>query len=595
MTTMATITINGRQIAAKGGITVLQAARDAGIYIPTLCDHPAVLPAGACRMCVVEVLGQRNLQSSCTFPVADGMKIETESERVINARRLVLEMIFSERNHFCPYCEMSGNCELQDMGYRYRLDHWGFPTYTKPFGLDATNKYYLMDHNRCILCGRCIRACNDLVANHTLGLGQRGSRSLVSADSNLPLGESSCISCGTCVQVCPTGALTYKRSAFMGRDSLTEKVKSTCNRCSVGCGTEVITRGGNVLRVMGDWEAPVNKGLLCKMGRFELLYDSGRRLTAPLLKGEGGLTEISWEKAIQVLAERIGAVKPSEIGVLAGGQCSNEALYLIKKLFKEELHVSSIGLTNVAAPRIFNKTRGKLEDITKSDIILVICTDPLRDQPVASYFVRRAVDKGAKLIVVDDKENGLSPFAFMTLGTTDIGKAIEIAERAASPFVLYGAGISEAAAGKIKKLEDTIQYVAVEPGVNTVAAAALGLNNGYNPAALKLVYLCLGEGNYEYDDLSRAIPKGAFVVVQASYASPLTEAAALILPAAIWSEQESTVTNLEGRVQGIARAVESFGQSKSDWEALQMLSAALGKKIAVSAERVSAEVIKSLS
>ena len=135
MTTMVTVTINDREISVKAGITILQAAREADIYIPTLCDHPAVLPAGACRICVVEVLGQRNLQSSCTFPVTDGMKIETESKRVISARKLVLEMIFSERNHFCPYCEMSGNCELQDMGYRYRLDHWAFPTYHE--GLSA--------------------------------------------------------------------------------------------------------------------------------------------------------------------------------------------------------------------------------------------------------------------------------------------------------------------------------------------------------------------------------------------------------------------------------------------------------------------------
>ena len=131
---------------------------------------------------------------------------------------------------------------------------------------------------------RCIRACDELVANHTLGLGQRGSESMVRADANIPLGESSCISCGTCTQVCPTGALFYKRSAFMGKDSLTQKVKSTCNQCGIGCGTEVVTRGGNILCILGDWDAPVNKGLLCKMGRFEPLYDSRKRLTEPLLR-----------------------------------------------------------------------------------------------------------------------------------------------------------------------------------------------------------------------------------------------------------------------------------------------------------------------
>ncbi len=594
MTTMVTVTINDREIKVKAGITILEAAREAGIYIPTLCDHPAVLPTGACRMCVVEVLGQRNLQSSCTFPVTDGMKIDTESKRVNGARKLIIEMIFSERNHYCPYCEMSGSCELQDMGYRYRLDHWAFPTFTKAYPLDATHKHYLMDHNRCILCGRCIRACNDLVANHTLGLGQRGSRTLVAADGNAPLGESSCISCGTCAQVCPTGALFYKRSAYMGRDALTENVKSTCNRCSVGCGTRVVTRGGNVLRVMGDWDAPVNKGLLCTMGRFDLLYDTRQRVTAPLLRSEGRLEEISWEKAIEIVAGRIGAVKASDIGVLAGSHSSNEALYLLKKLFKQELKVSNIGTITTPTPRIFSKPHGSLGDILKSDIILVAGSDPGNNQPVASFIIKRVVDKGARLIVVDDNENGLSPFAFMTVGMADIGKAIEIAGRADNPVIVYGSGVSEAAAVELKKLEDRVEFIRIESGVNTTAVAALGLDNGYDPATAKLLFVLLGEEDCRENDLLRAVPKDTFVVVQASYASPITQRAALVLPGTIWSEQSCTLTNFEGRVQKVAQAVEPVGQSKPDWEALQLLSTALGRKIAVSVDTVTTEVVESL-
>jgi formate dehydrogenase major subunit len=595
MTTMVNITINGREISTEAGNTVLKAAQQAGVYIPTLCDHPALPPTGACRMCVVEILGQRNLQSSCSFPVTDGMVIETESKRVVDARKLILDMIFSERNHFCPYCEMSGNCELQDLGYRYRLDHWAFPTFTKGFGLDASHKYYVMEHNRCVLCGRCIRACNELVANHTLGLGQRGSHSMVCADTNAPLGDSSCISCGTCVQVCPTGALFYKRSAFMGRDAVTETVKSTCNRCSIGCGTQVITRGGNVLRIMGDWDAPVNKGLLCKMGRFELLYDNRRRITAPLLRANGGVEEISWDDAVKTLAGKIKEAKAGEVGLLVSSRCSNEALYVMKKLFKQELKVSNIGLLSPAAPKVFNKAPGTLEDIAKSDIILVVGADPVNDQPVASFIVRRAVDRGAKLIVVDDnKENGLAPFAFMAVDMAGIGKAAEIAARADNPFILYGAGVTPAAAAELKKLEETVRYVKVESGVNTAAAVAAGLNNGYNPSAVKLLYAVLGEQEISEDELSKRIPKGAFIAVQASYESPLTERADLVLPAAIWSEQSGTLTNTEGRIQDVNKAVEPAVVTKADWETLQSLSAELGTKIAVSKDAVSAEVIQSL-
>ena len=588
------LTIDGRNVEATAGQTILECANENGIFIPTLCDHPALSPIGACRMCLVEIKGQRNLQTSCTFPVTEGMEIQTDSKAVIDARKLVLDMIFSERNHFCPYCEMSGNCELQELGYRYRVDHWVFPTYTKAFPLDATHKYYLMEHNRCVLCERCIRACDELVANHTLGLRQRGSESMVHADGNIPLGESTCISCGTCTQVCPTGALFYKRSAFMGKDSVTEKVKSTCNQCSIGCGTEVVTRGGNVLRIMGDWDAPVNKGLLCKMGRFEPLYDSRQRLTKPLLRTKGKFEEISWEKAIQTLAKQINTIKAPEIGVLAGSYSSNEALYLIKKLFKQGLQVSNIGLIDTVAPRIFNKVQSKLEDIAKSDIIIVVGSDPLNDQPVASFIIKRAVDKGARLIVVDDKKNGLAPFAFMNIGMADISKAIEVARRAENPFILYGAGITKPAIAELKKLEDKVNYIIVESGVNTVAAAALGLNNGYDPAVLKLLYVLLGEQRCEGDDLFKDIPQNAFIVAQASYVSPHTEKADLLLPAAIWSEQSSSLTNIEGRIQNINKAVEPLGEAKPDWEALQLLSIKLGKDIAVSIDEVSTEVIKSL-
>jgi formate dehydrogenase major subunit len=592
--TMANITINGQKISTKAGITVLQAAREAGIDIPTLCDHPALSPVGACRMCIVEIKGQRALQTSCTFPVTEGMEIQTDSKMVTDARKLVLDMIFSERNHFCPYCEMSGSCELQDLGYRYHVDHWVFSTYTKAFPLDATHKYYLMEHNRCVLCGRCIRACDELVANHTLGLGQRGSESMVRADANIPLGESSCISCGTCTQVCPTGALFYKRSAFMGKDSLTTKIKSTCNQCGIGCGTEVVTRGGNVLSILGDWDAPVNKGLLCKMGRFEPLYDSRQRLTTPLLRTKGKFEEISWEEAIQALVKQINTVKASEIGVLAGSYSSNEALYLIKKLFNEKLKISNIGLTNTVAPRIFDKVQGTLEDIAKSDVIFVVGCDPLNDQPVASFIIKRAVDKGARLIVVNDKKNGLAPFAFMNIDMADISKAIEVAQRANNPFILYGAGITKTAIAELKQLKDKANYIIVESGVNTKAAAALGLNNGYDPAGLKLLYVLMGEQNYEGADLFKGVPKNAFIAAQSSYLSPLAERADLVLPAAIWSEQNSSLTNIEGRIQNINKAVEPLGEAKPDWEALQLLSAELGKNIAVSIDKVSAEVMKSL-
>jgi formate dehydrogenase major subunit len=284
MSNMVTLTIDGQQVTAEAGQTVLEAAQQAGIHIPTLCHHPALAPVGACRLCLIEISKFQPLYPACAYQVVEGLKVETRSERVEKARRFVLELLFSERNHYCMYCEMSGNCELQDLGYEYGLDHWVYPTYTQRFPVDASREAFIMDHNRCVLCRRCVRACDELVANHTLGMRQRGARTMISADLDVPFGDSSCISCGTCLQVCPTGALIDKRSAFMGvgRNVELERVKSVCSQCSVGCGIEIVTRGGNVLRIDGDWDAAPNRGVLCEKGRFAPLQDGRPRITSPL-------------------------------------------------------------------------------------------------------------------------------------------------------------------------------------------------------------------------------------------------------------------------------------------------------------------------
>lgn len=580
------ITINGRNISVPAGITVLQAARQEGIDIPTLCDHPALSAVGACRMCIVEIKGQRNLQTACTFPVTDGMEIETESAEVVKARTMVLKMLFSERNHFCPFCEMSGSCELQDMGYRFGVDHWAFSTYTKNYAVDATHKHYLMDHNRCILCGRCIRACGELVANHTLGLGQRGSESMINADANLPLNESTCISCGTCVQVCPTGALFYKRSAYMGSDSEMIKVKSTCSQCSIGCGIEIITRGGNVLQIMGDWEGQANRGVLCKAGRFDPLYDGRERIPEPLHRSKDGEENISWAKAMQALAKHITKVGPDKIGVIVANRASNEALYLIKKLFIDELGVSNIKMIHAPAPRIEGKPHGTLSRIAGSDTLLVVGSDPLANQPVAAFQIKRALDKGARLIVVDDENNALSPFAHVNLKISDIGQAVEMASKSPSPVIVYGPGIPAPAVDMLKGITDRANFIAIETGVNTCTARALDVNKGFKSEAVELLLVLLGDGKCGGVELLKDIGGNTFIAVLAGYASELTDKANLVMPNAIWCERTGTLTNTEGRIQTLQSAVEPANGAKSDWEVLQMLAAKLGKKITVSADDV---------
>jgi len=584
---MVNITMNGQKVSAPPGSTILQAAKQAGIDIPTLCDHPALIPIGACRICVVEVQGQRTLITACTFPITEGMVVETESSQVVSARKFILDMLFSERNHYCPFCEASGDCELQKLGYRYGLDHWIYPTYTKPFPIDASHKHLMMEHGRCVLCGRCERACSDLVANHTLGLRNRGNAAMIHCDADLPWGESSCISCGTCSQVCPTGAIFHRRSSFMGRDMQTEQIKSTCNQCSMGCGTEIITRAGNVLRIQGDWDAKVSGGRLCEYGRFRVLYDERQRVTRPLLRRGGKLEPVSWDEALQAVADRIGRVNAYELGVLTSSNCTNEALYLLGKLFRQELKAANVGLLNTVAPKLIDKPQGSLAEAARSDVILVVGANPVKDQPVLSFLVKRSIDRGARLVVVDGKDNGLAPFASMTLEMSEINKAIEVAERAQQPIVLYGAGVTEEAAGALKKLYGKAAFVALEPGVNTHAAVAFGFANGFRPSTVKVLYALLGEQDCDGMDVLKDIDKDAFIAVQASFISPLTEQADVVLPMAIWSERAGSLTNTEGRVQKVNKAVEPAGEAKPDWEVLSLLAEKLGKRLGASLDEIS--------
>jgi formate dehydrogenase major subunit len=591
-TVTLTITINGQTIKAPFGSTVLHAAQQAGIDIPTLCNHPALVPVGACRVCLVEVKGQRNLQPACTFPVMDGMVVETETPALVKARKFVIDMLFSQRNHYCMFCEMSGKCELQDLGYRYGVDHWIYPTYIKPFPVDATSPYFLLDHNRCVLCSRCLRACDELPANRTLGLGQRGANSMICADGNAPLGSSTCISCGSCVQVCPTGALFEKHSAFMGHNEQMTYTKSICSFCSVGCGMSIVTRGDHVQRIESDWEAPVNGGRLCRKGRFEPLYDERQRLTAPLVRQNGKLKEASWEEALQVAAEHIGRTDAAALGILSSGGATNEALYLLERLFRQELGAPAPGLLHGGVTELNGMKRGKLSAMDDSDLILVIGVDPAKDQPVASFLIKRALDKGAQLVIADDRENSLSPFAWKTVPLADLDKVLDIAGQATRPVVVHSAVTTASITKALLQLGEKATAIALEPGVNTYAAKTLGFQNNLPSGTPRLLYLLLGEEKDPGESLSQIVDPDAFLIIQASYASPLAEKADVVLPSAIWSERDGTLTNTEGRVQRARKVREPMGESRQDWEVLALLADKLGKKLGASFDDISARSVR---
>jgi formate dehydrogenase major subunit len=417
---MVNITIDGKKYEVPEGTTVLRAAEAAGIHIPTLCDHKELTPYGGCRLCLVDVEGFRTLQPSCTLPVSNNMVVSTATDKVREARKFVLTLIFSERNHFCPYCQVSGgDCELQNAAYGEGMTHWPLQPNWTPQEVDASHKYYVMDHNRCILCRRCVRACAEVVGNFTLGFEERGAKSFLIADLGVPLGDSTCVSCGTCIQVCPTGALIDRVSAYRGRDVQVDHHETICVGCSVGCGIDVLTRDNQIVRIEGNWDAPVNGGVICKVGRFLPLDEERERLTTPLVRKDGKLIAATWQDALAAVANQfkpLAGNNGSGVAALASTRLSAESLYLFKQIFADNFKsdmVTSIeegrttAIPNAVAAQEGKAFEGKLETIDAADVIVAIGVNLVDNHEVAGFFAKRAHGNGVKLVMIDPSENPL--------------------------------------------------------------------------------------------------------------------------------------------------------------------------------------------
>jgi formate dehydrogenase major subunit len=559
------ITINGQQITAEAGLTILQAARTANIDIPVLCEHPSLTAWGACRVCLVEIANQRALQPACTFPISEGLEIWTESEKVVNSRKFVLELLFSERNHFCMYCQMSGDCELQDLAYRYGLDHWTYNRSYEPRQLDATRKYFVMEPNRCVLCRRCLRACADIAASHTLGLKERGANSVIIADHDVPFGESTCVECGTCLQVCPTGALMDRRAAYGYRDKDdVVSTRSVCTQCSVGCAIDVITKDNRVLRVDGAWDAGPSKGLLCVDGRFKPLYETRERVTTPMIRRNGALQAADWDEALALIA---GKMQGAPAMGVAASATTNEALQAFADLFQKAN--GAAGRVEGGLPDLGYRKHATLQDVEAADFIIVAGVDPLSQNRVVGYLAKRAIDRGARLAIIGDAQNGMSSYATLVASDTEANEVIELAQKAEHAVVLYGPALTPEAMESLKPLAYTALFLGLDGTRNGSGALAAGLDP-IDPQKAGVLFLLAGDTNRS--EAFDAYLNGAFTVVQTSSQSALLEKADVVLPAPVWSEQAGHMTNLEGKQFTLHAAAPMPAGVRSEAEVLKALA-----------------------
>lgn len=567
--TVVNVTINGRKLEAQSGQTVLDVARANDIYIPTLCDHPAVQPQGSCRMCLVEIERQRGLHPACTFPVSEGMVVTTHNPKLENARRFVLEMLFSERSHYCMFCPMSGtdestDCELQRLAYEHGLANWQYePNTARRWPVDASRKYFVMDHSRCILCRRCIRACDEIAANHTLGVRDRGTRTMVIADCDVPFGESTCVSCGTCLAVCPTGALMDRRSAYMGHHNEVERTKTTCMGCSVGCGIDACVRDNTLLRVESDWHA-ANEGLLCVDGRFGVVEPATERITTPFLRVGGQLVPATWDEALGAIASRFKDA-PSVAG-LVSPRATNEEMAALRDFFNNSLHSHNLGLIYGELPPCDLGVSATWTDVNGADLVLVVGGEPLVEQKVLGYTIKRAADNGARLIVAGDTATELDYFATVRVPLAQLAEALAEARAAERPVVLYAAGLEPDVYAALAELPGKARYMALYRGTNTAGASRTGLTA--LPLAGEVLYVLAGDEQAA----ATGLPPAKFVVVQAAYQTAWSEAADVVLPALTWAEKSGHVVNIEGRQLPVVPCLQPAAGLQPDGAALALLA-----------------------
>ncbi|MFO7941860.1 MAG: formate dehydrogenase subunit alpha [Bacillota bacterium] len=430
---MMHIKIDGVEFPVEGNETVLEVALANGIDIPHLCYDPHLSDVGACRMCLVEMAEDGRLITACTLQASDGLSVITDSDKVIEARRDMLDLLLSDHYLDCITCEANGDCVLQDLAYEYDISEssYGMPEEHRYEMLDA-NPFLRYDRDKCILCGKCIRVADELQYCHAIDFAERGFAATIAAPFGDDFGSefSDCVFCGQCVQACPTAALTFKPSVLQGRDYQLRPVTTVCPYCGVGCNLilKLDDEGQRVVRVAGAREenSPNPAGQTCVKGRFAHEFISHPdRLTTPLIREGDGFREAGWDEALEVVADglrhvisRYGA---DAVGGLSSARCTNEENYLMQKFMRAVVgtnnvdhcarlcHASTVAGLGTAFGS--GAMTNSLDDLAAADVIFVIGSNPTENHPVIGSMIKGAVAAGSKLIVADPRRLELSEMA----------------------------------------------------------------------------------------------------------------------------------------------------------------------------------------
>ncbi len=429
------VEINNETYEAKKDQTILELAKENNIHIPHLCHDPDLSVSGSCRMCIVKLKDRDEIVTACSTPVQDGMKVSTNDEEVEEMRKNVLNLILADHKINCIRCEADGDCQIQNLAYEYDMEESSFSLDKEEREGINDNPFIELDPEKCVLCGKCVKACDEIQSSSAISFLNRGFETKVGApmDEDLDHDYCECVFCGLCVEKCPTNALSYKPSKRKGRDYQLNETRTTCPYCGVGCQLNIKTNGDEIARVEAATEGnpPNPKGRMCVKGRFGNEYVNDEdRITQPLIKRDGKFEEVSWDEALEYITERFEKIREKHaadsIAGLSSAKCTNEENYLMQKLMRGGIGTNNVDhcarLCHSSTVAGLKKALGSgamtnsISEVEKSDVIFVIGSNPTENHPVIGSKIKKAKREGAELIVADPREIELAKISDIHIG-----------------------------------------------------------------------------------------------------------------------------------------------------------------------------------
>ena len=613
MSTQVNLTIDGRPVAAPAGTLLIEAAKRAGIEIPAFCYYEGYSLQAACRMCLVEIEKMPKLQPACTMPVSEGMIVRTESPKVVEARKSMLEFLLTNHPLDCPVCDKGGECELQDMTFRYGAGESRFVEIKQHTDEQQWSPLVYFDGGRCILCYRCVRVCDEGMGVSALGVTNRGVASLITPSH---LDHLECDECGMCIDICPVGALTSGSYRYQSRPWEMDHVGTVCAHCSDGCKTTLSVRNQQILRANNRDQSGLNGEFLCAKGRFG--YDfihHKERLQAPLVRKDGQLVEVAWSEALAYVAKRLGEVKAAggKIGVVGSTRTTNEENFYLQKFARQGLgtnhidhHRSGDVVTLLDAVSGRPDALATMAEVYTTKAALVIGSDLAQQHPLIAFqFRANWRHHNAAVYTVTQGPVREDKYSVKGLRAQTAAEMLALAEslredlkKSENLVIVYGDAIKGGDVRKLVAFGDSlgipVKYIALVDYSNSRGASDMGLVPellpGYQPsnqpgmtvdemladASLGALYVV---GANPLKGAKLASDK-AFVVVHDLFLTETAQRADVVFPAASAYEKNGTVTNVTGEVQKLKAGPRVMGV-KSDLEIIGLVGKEMGLQLGI--------------